>query len=646
MQHYSLQSTDGTTRTLIQQTGKPIKIMAIAGVDHCLHGREKLSKLSASNRHRLRHRFSIVNALLLVLCNGAAAPATAAPISRDDPETADQGRKRSVTAKGRAVVVTANPLASQAGLAALQAGGSAIDALVSAQAVLAVVEPQSSGLGGGGFLLYWDANAKTLQVLDGREVAPQRSRPSDLLSASGTPLPWREATRNPLAIGIPGTVALLWEAHQHHGHLAWAQTLAPAIRLAGDGFNPSPRFLRSLRLAQRFGVSHSPAFQALYLPGGQPPPADQPFRNPALARTLSTLAREGGLAFYQGPLAKQILLGVNALKRTAPSFRGWTPSDLNRYAVVRREPLCSQQLRHRICTMPAPSSGGLGLLQTLALLNQSTPLAGSTPANPRVWRQLSKAQTWADADRLYWVHDPIDGAVPAAALLDPSYIQQRAKAMQTAGKTPPEPGLPPGVSHYSFGRPAPSQEAGTTQITIVDGSGNIAVYTSSVETIFGSRHLVAGMVMNNQLTDFAFRPTLRGLPVANRRLPGRRPMSSMAPTLVFRQGKPILALGSPGGRSIPHLLSRVLLASLIWNQPPKQAVGLPHLSNRRGTLVLESSPPLPWPLVVEQLKANDQPMRLQPIGSSTALVQWINGQWHGAADPRREGTALALPWRE
>ena len=588
---------------------------------------------------------SLFHALLLVLSLCSIAPATAAPISRDDPETADLSPKPISTAAGRAVVVTANPLASEAGLAALQAGGSAIDALVAAQAVLAVVEPQSSGLGGGGFLLYWHANSQHLEVLDGREVAPKSSRPTDLLSPSGKALPWREATSNPLAIGIPGTVALLWDAHQHHGRLAWAETLAPAIRFAGEGFKPSPRFLRSLRLAQRFGVSHSPAFQTLYLPGGELPPTDQPFRNPALARTLSTLARDGGPAFYRGPLAQQILRGVNALKQNTPSFGGWTAADLSNYAVVRRTPLCSQQLQHRICTMPPPSSGGLGLLQTLALLNQSTPLAGASPSEPTIWRQLGKAQAWADADRLYWVHDPIDGAVPAAALLNPAYIQQRAQAMQDAGGAKPEPGLPPGLTHYPFGRPAPSQEAGTTQITIVDANGNIAVYTSSVETIFGSRHLVAGMVMNNQLTDFAFVPTLQGQPVANRRLPGRRPMSSMAPTLVFQEGKPVLALGSPGGRSIPHLLSRVLLASLIWNQPPEQAVGLPHLSNRRGTLVLESTPPLAWPFAVEQLNTNDQPVRLQrqPIGSGTALVQWINGQWHGAADPRREGTALALP---
>ena len=600
-------------------------------------------KLGATNPLRLRLRFPIFNALVVVLTIGGIASATAAPISRDDPETADLGRKRSITASGRAVVVTANPLATEAGITALQAGGSAIDALVSAQAVLAVVEPQSSGLGGGGFLLYWDANATTLEVLDGREVAPQRSQPTDLLSPTGAPLPWRDATSTPQAIGIPGTVALLWDAHQHHGQLPWAQTLAPAIRTATDGFHPSPRFLRSLRLAKRFGVAHSPAFQTLYLPGGQPPPADQPFRNPALARTLTTLAREGGPAFYAGPLAQQILGGVNALTSTTPSFRGWTPADLSSYAVVRRQPLCSQQLGHRICTMPPPSSGGLGLLQTLGLLNQSTPLAESAPDDPTIWRQLGKAQAWADADRLYWVHDPTDGSVPAAALLDPAYIQLRAEAMQAAAGATPRPGLPPGVSRYPFGRPAPSKEEGTTQITIVDAKGNIAIYTASVETTFGSRHLVAGMVLNNQLTDFAFVPTLHGLPVANRRLPGRRPMSSMAPTLVFRGGQPVLALGSPGGRTIPHLLSRVLLASLVWNEPADRAVSLPHLSNRRGTLVLESTPPLAWPFAVNQLETMNQPMRLQPIGSGTALVQWSDGQWQGAADPRREGTALALP---
>ena len=582
-------------------------------------------------------------AVLLSLMLGSLTPAAAAPISRDDPETADLTRKRSSTASGRAVVVSANPIATEAGLAALQAGGSAIDALVAAQAVLAVVEPQSSGLAGGGFLLHWEATTQTLEVLDGREVAPQRSQPSDFLTPSGTALPWREATRSPLAIGIPGTVALLWSAHQQHGRLPWAQTLTPAIRTATEGFQPSRRFLRSLRLAQRFGVSHSPAFQALYLPGGQLPKADRPFRNRALARTLTTLARESGTAFYRGPLAQQILDGVNALGSSTPGFRGWTPADLSTYAVVRRDPLCMVQLQHRICTMPPPSSGGLGVLQTLALLNRSTPLADSAPEDPLIWRQLGKAQAWADADRLYWVHDPVDGRVPTAALLSAPYIQKRAEAMQAAGAELPGPGLPPGTTHYPFGRPAPSREDGTTQITIVDASGNIAVYTSSVETIFGSRHLVAGMVMNNQLTDFAFVPTLQGLPVANRRLPGRRPMSSMAPTLVFHRGRPVLALGSPGGRTIPHLLSRVLLASLIWNEPPQRAVGLPHLSNRRGVLVLESNPPLPWPLAIDDLTTTQQSARQQTIGSGTALVQWINDRWHGAADPRREGTAMALP---
>ncbi|MGC6482214.1 MAG: gamma-glutamyltransferase family protein [Synechococcus sp.] len=586
----------------------------------------------------------MLKTLMIVLSIAVVVPTPAAPISQDDPEATDPGRKRISTATGNAVVVTANPLASKAGLAALQAGGSAIDALVSAQAVLAVVEPQSSGLGGGGFLLYWDAQHQTLEAFDGREVAPKRSQPTDLLSASGKPLPWREATSHPLAIGIPGTVGLLWDAHQHHGRLPWADTLTAAIELADAGFRPSPRFLRSLRFAQRLGTDHNPAFQALYLPGGQPPPADQRFRNPALARTLTTLAQDGGPAFYRGALAQQILQEVNALQHpTNSNAKGWSPSDLSAYAVERRDPLCSVQLQHKICTMPPPSSGGLGLLQTLALLNQSTPLVGSTPSDPTVWGQLGKAQAWADADRLYWVRDPRDGSSHTDALLNPAYIQQRTKAMQNAKHATPGPGLPPGMDHYPFGQPEPSNEAGTTQITIVDTSGNIAVSTASVETVFGSRTLVAGMVMNNQLTDFAFQPTLRGRPVANRRLPGRRPNSSMAPTLVFHQGQPVLALGSPGGRTIPHLLSRVLLASLIWNASPSQAVGLPHLSNRRGTLVLENNPPLPWPVPVDAIQPDQQSRRRQSIGSGTALIQRINGQWQGAADPRREGTALSWP---
>ncbi|QNI97244.1 gamma-glutamyltransferase family protein [Synechococcus sp. RS9902] len=582
-----------------------------------------------------------LKALLLALSLWSSIPA-AAPISRDDPESSDPSSGGISTARGSTVVVTANPLASTAALDALKNGGSAIDALVTAQAVLAVVEPQSSGLAGGGFLLHWEAKQRQLEMLDGREVAPERSRPGDLLDPAGDPLTWRQATSKANAIGIPGTVALLWEAHQNHGQLPWSQILQPAIRLASTGFLPSPRLLRSIRLAQRFGVAHSPEFQALYLPGGQPPAADQPFRNPALARTLRLLAREGGPAFYQGPLAQQILGGVNALRASEPNFRGWSSADLSSYAVVRRTPLCSQQLQHRICTVPAPSSGGLALLQTLALLNQSTNLTNSSAGEPQVWRQLARAQAWADADRLYWVHDPIDGAVPSAAMLDQAYIASRARAMQGANGERPTPGLPLGIDRYPYGRPDQGIEQGTSQITIVDASGNIASYTSSVETIFGSRHLVGGMVMNNQLTDFAFKPSLGGKLVANRRLPGRRPMSSMAPTLVFRNGEPVLALGSPGGRSIPHLLSRVLLASLVWNEPPARAVGLPHLSRRGTTLVLESDPPLPWPFPLQQLKSEANSRR-QSIGSGTALIQKIGGGWQGAADPRREGTALALP---
>ena len=582
----------------------------------------------------------MLRALLLILglCISSTS-AAAAPVSRDDPESADPGQAAISTAAGDAVVVTANPRASRAAVAVLKSGGSAVDALVSAQAVLAVVEPQSSGLAGGGFLLHWDARQQQLQVLDGREVAPLSSRPDDLLQPSGEPLPWREATSRPEAIGVPGTVALLWDVHQQHGRLPWATTLQPAIRLARDGFRPSPRLRRSIGIAQRIGVDHSPAFQALYLPGGQPPPANRPFRNPALARTLELLAKDGGPSFYKGELAQQILAGMAALQTDQPDFRGWSPADLAGYAVVQRSPLCHRLRSYRLCTVPPPSSGGLAVLQTLALLNQSNAL--SDPADPQTWRLLARAQAWADADRLYWVHDPMDGAIPTGPLLDPVYIQSRAIALQTSPAARPTPGLPPGLAAYPYALPEQSREQGTTHLAIVDGQGNLAAYTSSVETVFGSRHLVAGMVLNNQLTDFAFRPSINGQPVANRRRPGRRPVSSMAPMIVFERGQPLLSVGSPGGRSIPHVLSRVLLASLIWREPPTRAVGLPHLSRRRNGLVLEQDPPLPWPVALDQLTPGDQPIRRQRLGSGTALLQKINGRWHGAADPRREGTALS-----
>ena len=582
----------------------------------------------------------MLRALLLILglCISSTS-AAAAPVSRDDPESADPGQAAISTAAGDAVVVTANPRASRAAVAVLKAGGSAVDALVSAQAVLAVVEPQSSGLAGGGFLMHWDARQQQLQVLDGREVAPLSSRPDDLLQPSGEPLPWREATSRPEAIGVPGTVALLWDVHQQHGRLPWATTLQPAIRLARDGFRPSPRLRRSIGIAQRIGVDHSPAFQALYLPGGQPPPANRPFRNPALARTLELLAKDGGPSFYKGELAQQILAGMAALQTDQPDFRGWSPADLAGYAVVQRSPLCHRLRSYRLCTVPPPSSGGLAVLQTLALLNQSNALSG--PADPQTWRLLARAQAWADADRLYWVQDPMDGAIPTGPLLDPVYIQSRAIALQTSPAARPTPGLPPGLAAYPYALPEQSREQGTTHLAIVDGQGNLAAYTSSVETVFGSRHLVAGMVLNNQLTDFAFRPSINGQPVANRRRPGRRPVSSMAPMIVFERGQPLLSVGSPGGRSIPHVLSRVLLASLIWREPPARAVGLPHLSRRRNGLVLEQDPPLPWPVALDQLTPGDQPIRRQRLGSGTALLQKINGRWHGAADPRREGTALS-----
>ena len=567
--------------------------------------------------------------------------AGAAPVSRDDPEGAESNQRIISSAAGSAVVVTAHPLATAAAHTMLMQGGDAVDALVAAQSVLAVVEPQSSGLGGGGFLLHWNAQQRQLDVLDGREQAPSASQPNDLLKPDGQPLPWREATSQLRAIGIPGTVALLWDAHQRWGRLPWTTTFQPAITLARKGFRTTPRLLRSISLAQRIGTRHSTEFDQLYRPGGELPRLNQVFRNPALGDTLEQIARDGGSSFYDGALAARILKGIAELGSKERAFQGWAAADLKNYTVIRRHPVCHPIQRWQLCTVPPPSGGGLAILQTLALLEATGPM--SNPKRPQTWQRFATALQWADADRYYWVNDPSDWPVPTKGLLTPRYLRGRATALLDQPASIPGPGLPPGRSHYPFARTSAGVEQGTTHLSIVDRHGNLAVYTGSVETVFGSRHVVAGMVMNNQLTDFAFRPSIQGRPVANRRRPGKRPMSSMAPLIVLENNQPVLAVGSPGGRTIPHFISRVLMASLFWGLPPEQSVAMPHLSIRDNRLVAERDSPIPWPFALTELSRGEQEIKSQPLNSGIALIQRIHGRWHGVADPRREGAAMALP---
>ena len=565
----------------------------------------------------------------------------AEPVSRDDPEGAESSRRTISSAKGLAVVVTAHPLATAAARTMLMQGGDAVDALVAAQTVLAVVEPQSSGLGGGGFLLHWNAQQRQLDVLDGREQAPSSSQPDDLLKPDGHPLPWREASSQLRAIGIPGTVALLWDAHQRWGRLPWTTTFQPAINLARTGFRTTPRLLRSISLAQRIGTHHSPGFDQLYRPGGERPRLNQVFRNPALGDTLEQIARDGGSTFYNGTLAARILKGMADLGSNEQAFQGWSAADLKNYAVIRRRPVCHPIQHRTLCTVPPPSGGGLAILQTLALLEATGPI--SAPKRPKAWQRFATALQWADADRFYWVNDPSDWPVPLKGLLAPRYLRGRAKAMLDQPASIPGPGMPPGRSRFPFAKTSAGIEQGTTHLSIVDRHGNLAVYTGSVETVFGSRHVVAGMVMNNQLTDFNFRPAIQGQPVANRRRPGKRPMSSMAPLIVFENDQPVLAVGSPGGRTIPHFISRVLMASLFWKLPPEQSVAMPHLSIRGNRLIAERDSPIPWPFAWTALSTGDQQLKAQPLNSGIALLQRIDGRWHGVADPRREGSAMALP---
>ncbi|QEY32092.1 gamma-glutamyltransferase family protein [Synechococcus sp. RSCCF101] len=580
----------------------------------------------------------MAGALLSLLTGLGAAPVWAQP-SPEAPEAIEASRPTVSRAEGRSLVVTAHPLASQAALAVLREGGSAMDAVVTAQTVLAVVEPQSSGLGGGGFLLHWDQASGRLQAFDGRETAPAHATPASWLKSDGTPLPWLEATRTLTAIGVPGTVALLAEAHRRFGEQPWGELLQPAIALADGGFRVTPRLQRSIALAERLGTGHSPAFRRLYRPDGEPAAVGSRLRNPELAATLRRLAAGGGDAFYRGEQARSLLAGLRGLARQGARGRGFAAEDLAAYRALERKPLCLPYRRWRVCSVPPPSGGGLALLQSLALLQARLP-EPAPEEELKAWHLRAEALRLADADRAHWVRDPAEGPIPLQGLLDPAYLQQRATRIDPERPTPaPAAGTPPGSAGLRFASQSRGAGGGTTHLVVVDAAGNIASFSGSVETVFGSRHLVDGMVLNNQLTDFSFRPERDGLPIANRIDAGKRPMSAMAPLIVFDGNRPVLALGSPGGWLIPHYLVGALQAALDWDLPAAEVVALPHLAVRPETTLLEEAPAHP----ADGLSELGHRIERRGFSSGLALIRRRGDRWRGAADPRREGSALALP---
>lgn len=543
-----------------------------------------------------------------------------------DPE-AGSGRYPLSQAQGRRVmVVTAHPLATAAALDMLRAGGSAADAAVAAQAVLGLVEPQSSGLGGGGFLVM-AVPGQGVTAVDGRETAPAATDEHRFQHADGSPMAFDEALGQARAVGVPGTVALLAETHRRWGRLPWARTLQPAIRLAERGVPVSHRL--NLLAGQDALLHASPSLRAHFLDAdGQPWPVGHALRNPAQARLLRALARQGPQAFYHGPMAATFVDGLRAAGSDI------TLADWSQYRARVSPALCRPLGEQTLCSAPPPA-GGLTVLENIGL-RQASPAIAPDDDNSRLHRLL-EAERLGFADRQRYAADPAQTAVPVDGLLAADYLAARASLISAqAASGSVAAGTPAGAPLVA--RDAQLREAGTSHLAIVDADGRWLAMTSSIEDSFGSRLMLQGILMNNQLTDFSFLPVQDGKPVANRVAPGKRPRSAMSPTLVLdARGRPLLSLGSPGGSRIIGFNTRVLSAWLDGLRDAGALVSLPHALNRNGASEIEATLPAD---TVASLRQRGHDLRVAPMTSGLGVIlRRPDGGLDGAADPRREGRA-------
>ncbi|ASM78172.1 gamma-glutamyltransferase [Vitreoscilla filiformis] len=577
------------------------------------------------------------------------------------PESASGWRNNSETSFNRQAVATAHPQASAAGLEMLRAGGSALDAAIAAQMVLALVEPQSSGIGGGAFLMHWDGH--TVQAWDGRETAPAAVTPNLFLQPNGQPLPFAQAQASGLAVGVPGAVRMLEAAHRQQGVLPWARLFEPAIRLAEEGFAIGPR-LHALLSQLNPTQADAQARAYFYAPAPdaagrwQPWPVGHRLKNPALARVLRRIASEGGAALHQGPVAADVVQRVQT--HTRPG--GLALADLAGYQPVLREPICTDwRERWRVCGFPPPSSGHLALMQILGTLDALPPLPAPVQPTSVEWlHRYAQASRLAFADRALYVADPAFVPAPAGdwrSLLAPTYLAQRARLVGERDMGPAPAGTPT-LTPVAWA-PQPHQpEYGTSHLSVIDAQGRAVSMTTTIEAAFGTgimsdggTGLPGGFLLNNQLTDFSFTPQdAQGRSIANRVEPGKRPRSSMSPTLVFDRhtGQLVMSVGSPGGAAIIHYTAKTLLGTLAWQMGPQAAIDLPNVVHTNGAaLVLEKG--RFDANILQALQARGYTVQEQELTSGlqalTAPQAQPPGPWRGVAgrggaDPRREGVVL------
>ncbi|RJF93580.1 gamma-glutamyltransferase [Sphingomonas cavernae] len=532
------------------------------------------------------------------------------------------------------VVSSADPRATEAGREILRAGGSATDAAMAMMLALTVVEPQSSGIGGGGFLVHHDGKAQKIETIDGRETAPRSASPDLFLDDSGKPIGYRDAFQGGHSVGVPGNIRLMADAHKRWGKLAWPRLFEPAIRLADKGYTVNATLAGRLAMIAPLWARF-PDAQALYWENGKPKVQGATVKNPALASLLRRIAAEGPDAFYTGPAGKAL---VDAVSKAPVNAVSMTLSDLAAYKAKDRDAVCAPYRRFKVCGMGPPSSGATTVLQILGMIERFD-IKAMGKDDPKAWHLIAEAMMLAYADREMYLGDPDFVKVPVAGLIDRAYLAERSKLIAPETSLAAyEPGVPPGAEPRTY---AVSKEvAGTTHFVAVDGQGNVANMTSTIEGPFGSQLVASGMFLNNELTDFTFAPMLNGAPVANRVEPGKRPLSSMSPTIVYDEnGKVVLALGSAGGKRIIMHITKTLIGYMDFGLSAADAIALPNIYFGGDAVMVEKDTPLAAKL--PELSKLGRTAVASDLGSKVNAIEWTPQGWRGAADPRSEGTVLA-----
>ena len=537
-------------------------------------------------------------------------------------------------ASAKGMVSSADPRASEAGAEMLRQGGSAVDAAFATLLALNVVEPESQGIGGGSYLVY-SARGATPVTFDGREIAP-RAATGTWFYKDGKPLEHEDAVPGGKSVGVPGNLRLMAMAHARYGKLPWAAIFQPAIRLARDGFQISPRFYGALAGNKRTGALSPQGREIFYQADGNPKPAGTLVKNPAFADFLEGIAKSGAEAFYAAPNAQNIVGTVNKAPVNPSQM---TEADIASYKVIQRPPVCGTYRGYRICGMAPSSSGGLAVFETLKQLERFD-LTALGPNSPTAWHLIAESMRLAYADRELYLGDPGYVSVPVSGLMDSAYLAKRSALISM------DRAMPSVVAGHPAGAPkmtcttGPVPERGTSHFVAVDSEGNVASETSTIEDIFGSGLMVSGYYLNNELTDFNIIPDKDGCLTANRVQGGKRPRSSMSPTIVYDpQGRVRLAVGAAGGPTIPAQVLKAIIGVIDWHYSAQQAIALPVIFAPGDTVYLEKGTFLES--MAPQLQAMGHTVQTRPPGFKANAVEWIDGHWAGGADPRSEGAAVS-----